>query len=514
MLGTLPALLSAATDTDIFSCGNNNQTTASAGSTVPLGGPYVPVADYAVELNTGLLVYKECVLRILIDQKRKALTSDFDNKALIQFNGGRTDPTDSTQTKPYYSEELGLELRNLSHSQRLRQLEGNSMQGLNASIRGAVKNAIGVSYTNSYLATEALKCPYTGDLQQAYNGAPDNFWTGFSALTDYPMCNVMAATRYTQTMLDNQIAYELNKETTKLNWGQGVYPVETIDAEGTRRTQTPGAVVLANGILHSQSGYEQLRNADDIGELINSLYAGVTNQIISGGMRAMTSGVNSYMQQVVTQTAGDFIQTSSNIAIGIITNALNIERSYKAIYTEITTFLSSKKTLIRTAETNCFSIIKSAICEPSTITATGCTAVGGGALSFTTTTGFSSALIASANIAGLEGAATTNLNKSISNITSMESLIQSVASNPSSANQATALTQLAALPPHTGQNVTTAQTQRDSISSTVNLSVDSAIEKWGNDLNPEVGWCNANNQTVKDRWKACWSGTPSECITP
>src|SRR6185369_9812443 len=41
---------------------------SSVGNFGPQGGPYVPVVDYTVELNTATLVYKECVLREIVDQ--------------------------------------------------------------------------------------------------------------------------------------------------------------------------------------------------------------------------------------------------------------------------------------------------------------------------------------------------------------------------------------------------------------------------------------------------------------
>lgn len=517
-------------DTDIFNCSTSGQATASAGSTGPLGGPYVPVADYAVELNTGLLVYKECVLRVVINQKRKAITSEFDRAYLTRFNGGRTDPTDPTVNTPFFSQEFGVEMRNLSHATRYKQLEGTTLQPLSNTIRTAVKNAVAARYTTGYRLEESLKCSYTdGDLQNAYNGRPANFWEAFSALTDEPMCNIYGATVYAETELDDMIAYETMKETQKLAWGQGVYPVERTDANGFRLTQTPGQIVLQNGIMHVQSGYEQEKTADDLGELINAYYAGVSNQVVTegtpgsgggaggfGGLAAITmGGANSYMQQVVNRTAGDYVQTSANTAIALLQAALAIEQQYRAVYNDILNFLDGRKTAIRGAETNCYNIVKNAVCESGTITATGCTAQdGGGALTFTNSPSFSTTAINTAGIPALETAANANRNSADSNIAVIQSLIASVTSNPTPANQTTAINQLNNLPPHTSQNVTNAQTQREGIQGTVGAAIDKAGNDWANDQNPNVGWCNVSLADVRAKWIACWSGNTSQCHTP
>ena len=65
----------------IFDCNLNGAYAMSVGSMAATGGVYVPVADATVELNTGILVYKECILREIIVRQREAATDAYQNKA-------------------------------------------------------------------------------------------------------------------------------------------------------------------------------------------------------------------------------------------------------------------------------------------------------------------------------------------------------------------------------------------------------------------------------------------------
>ncbi|HEY4488462.1 MAG TPA: hypothetical protein VJB97_03010, partial [Candidatus Paceibacterota bacterium] len=47
----------------VFGCSLNGSYSMSVGTMSAMGGAYVPVNDASVTLNTGYLVYKECILR-------------------------------------------------------------------------------------------------------------------------------------------------------------------------------------------------------------------------------------------------------------------------------------------------------------------------------------------------------------------------------------------------------------------------------------------------------------------
>src|SRR3989338_4504606 len=73
----------------IFDCNLNGAYAMSVGSMAATGGVYVPVADATVELNTGILVYKECILREIIVRQREAATAAFGKRAAIGIQTGR-----------------------------------------------------------------------------------------------------------------------------------------------------------------------------------------------------------------------------------------------------------------------------------------------------------------------------------------------------------------------------------------------------------------------------------------
>src|SRR5262245_20097661 len=64
----------------IFGCSRNAAAlSSSVGAFSATGGVYVPVADYTVELNTGTLVYQQCVLRGIVNRQAESA-----NAALVQ----------------------------------------------------------------------------------------------------------------------------------------------------------------------------------------------------------------------------------------------------------------------------------------------------------------------------------------------------------------------------------------------------------------------------------------------
>ena len=81
----------------IFSCNQNGAYAMSVGALGATGGVYVPVADASVELNTGTLVYKECILREVVDAEREAATAGFTQQATNNIQTGRNGATVAAQ---------------------------------------------------------------------------------------------------------------------------------------------------------------------------------------------------------------------------------------------------------------------------------------------------------------------------------------------------------------------------------------------------------------------------------
>src|SRR3989338_2969412 len=73
----------------IFGCLGQGARVQNVCTRAAIGGVYVPVNDAAVTLNTGFLVYKECVLRPLQNRLRESAMSALLKKQYIGIETGR-----------------------------------------------------------------------------------------------------------------------------------------------------------------------------------------------------------------------------------------------------------------------------------------------------------------------------------------------------------------------------------------------------------------------------------------
>ena len=55
----------------IFGCNQSGSYSMSVGTIAAKGGVYVPVNDASVTLNSGTIVYKECILRDVVNRQRE-----------------------------------------------------------------------------------------------------------------------------------------------------------------------------------------------------------------------------------------------------------------------------------------------------------------------------------------------------------------------------------------------------------------------------------------------------------
>jgi hypothetical protein len=509
-VGATPIVALAGPD-DIYNCNTSGQATTGAGSTRPLGGPYVPVADYAVELNTGLLVYKECVLREIVTAKRKAALAALDTEVLKQFNS-------------YPSREMGKEDVFLNDRTVNRYLRNDSLSNFNDTIEGKVKNWIGQAYNYARDPRLGFECKYTGDLNQVYSGTPSgNYWDAFDAVTDNPACSVFSASVLAYNAIEQQSAYELYKQHERLNWGQGITDVFHYDEDGFHVTDTPGAIVLANGIQSVQSGYVQAREADDIGEMTEGLYAGISNQVLTGGtlgsgsggtagstggLSAITqaiSGALSYMEQVKQSAGGSLVTQTGNFTLDLLRNAIAQETAYKKVITDTIALFTVNSTALRTQEAQCYTDIANAVCQAGTINDTSCTATAGGTLTFIKETKFSQKVIED-NFRASALATTQKLGPADTNITAITLIRDALIANPTAAQQTIAQAALNAITLHNASNESTTY---ESFRQMLPRIVENAVKKWKEDPDPVKGWCNLSETAapaVKEEWTACWSG--------
>ena len=124
----------------IFDCNIYGGAPQNIGSQTAQGSIYVPVADYTVEQNTGILVYKECILREIIDRQREAAMTAFLKKMYRGVQEGRNG-------SPLYVQNQGKELLvNVSDPTFLQVLQDGTFDNLNPSIRDTVIRAVAPNY--------------------------------------------------------------------------------------------------------------------------------------------------------------------------------------------------------------------------------------------------------------------------------------------------------------------------------------------------------------------------------
>ncbi len=524
--GLTPLVALSQSPTDVINCNRNGVTTASAGSTEPLRGPYVPVADYAVELNTGLLVLKECVLRELATSYRKASLAAVDQQTLTRFNTGNGGGG-------FPSRELGREEVKIYYETVVRNLDNNNLAKFSDAIEGRVKNGIARGFYNVRDPRNAFSCEYAdngGNLNSVYGGIPTgNFWDGYDAVSEDPACSVFSATDLGYETIAQQGQYEVFKNRERLDWGQGVYDVAHYDQYGFRVTDTPGRFVSEVALTSVLSPYVQAQQADDIGEMINGLYLGVTNQVLTasnpgtstggsnnagsaGGLAGLTqaiSGAVSYMGQVVQQTGGSFTQSSGDAVIGVIERALTIERQYNKAVTDTAALFTATNAQLRSKETQCFNSIVEAVCQNGTVSSSTCTSVSGGSLTIARSTGFSQKVF-DASIRPLTTVVVQSLNSSNGIVTALEALIAGLRINNSSVAQTAAMASLAAIRPHDAAARDGASQNLSVLSTQMATLVSNTSSGWEG----SGAWCDVASDTTKANWSSCWGGNSTACPQP
>jgi hypothetical protein len=300
------------------------------------------------------------------------------------------------------------------------------------------------------------------------------------------------------------------------------------------------------------SGYNQLQSANDMGQMVGALFAGISNQILSnsaGGIAGINQPVGnspSYLQQVVGQESQNLQSTINNAALVNLQAALQVEQSYFNIMSSIAGTLQGTVSQLRGSENECWQQVIQAVCS-GPVSANGtCTEVTGACttdpdtgvqtcptgatLHVATSTAFSQPVINS-QIASLASTTANNLQVSQQALALINQLIQNV-SGTSADSQALAVEQLNTLVAnnelHSPADLTTAQTQEQAVQNAMTTLSQNTPTLWaGTDPNnttndnipwngsvgatiqvsdPGVGWCNFKNQTTLQAWEHQWGG--------
>ena len=499
----------------IFGCNQTGSYAMSVGSLSAVGGVYVPVNDAAVTLNTGYLVYKECVLRNVINRMKESVTSAQAKQTLEAGLTGRNG-------EPMFSVNYTQERLKTSDKSMLNTLN-NLGDNINPAYRTVVKQTLAKQYIdNTRNKLTSLKCSETRDLRQVYSRDNSDIWGALSTMGESgcdPMMVVVKADEIAADQRSNAVG-DMMKQ---LDWGNGYYPNATENPDGTVTVHTPSNMVQNNITQAVQAGFEEAKAANDIGQLVGSLFSGMASQVVSSGqgfsgLNQSYGGQPSYLNQVASQSAAGLQGAAVNAALQILSSALQIEQAYYKVVNDLGNVLVQTIQQVRGQESRCWTLLIQNVCAPvatSTALAPGtCLDAQGRTLHLATSTTYSQQVI-SAQIAPLASSTAASINSSQSAIQAITQLINNVTNSSSPQAQSQALQQLDTLVAqkalHTQQDLTNVQTQSQAIQTTMSNLVQTTPQTWGdgtpNPSNPSdvnSGWCNINNQTTIQMWDQIW----------
>lgn len=512
----------------VFGCNLTGSYSMSVGAMSAVGGVYVPVNDAAVTLNTGYLVYKECVLRGIVDREREsalaAMLKQVANTTLTGRDG-----------KPTFLQNYNQERRDLDNKNALFSLQ-NRMSDLPASLKAPVTQAL----ARSYMAEAADKnpgCSYQGDYKalvtRQANDA-DFFGALLSSLD--PNCMPISVAMNKQADLYAYISDGRYQWEKQLDWGNGFYPVETTDVSNNRIVLTPG--ILNSGVVQQAvtSGWRQTENSNDIDQMIGALFAGLGTQIMSSsqGLAGLTQKIGSqpsYLNQVAAESAAGLRNSAANAAIQILSAALQVEQTYNQIVSSIASTLTGTIQQLRTTETQCWGLVVQNVCATPLTAQNTCTAKvtcttqqvtnpntgqvenqqvcpTGPTLQVATSTAFSQQIIQS-QVTPLANQTVSNIQNSNKALTLINQLVSGVTNTTSVDAQRIALVQLDQLVSqqalHNQTQLTSVQQQQAAIKDAMSTLIGDTKTAWGDSTDPNVGWCNINNPSVVQMWIQRWT---------
>lgn len=492
----------------IFGCSLQGSYSMSVGALGAVGGAYVPVNDAAVTLNTGYLVYKECVLDGVTSREKENATANLLRQGTRQFVTGR-------DGRPMFPVDLSKETLERNDAAVVRYLTTH-LQTMNPSMMSAVRQALARNYQAGTRApNKDLACPFAGDLRPISSGQSSGLQAVLLAAN--PSCNPLLAYDYlARPQMTGVIGADQSEMFTRLGWSNGIYGVEEIDENGVRRTLTPGAMVAASLQQLLGSGFEQLQSANEIDQIIGALFAAVGNQMV-GDSRGLIGLVQSsgeqpsYLDRIVSESASGLRNAAINAGLQILNAARQVEGRYLEIVRAIGNALFSAMEKLRGAERACWNIIipkvqeyaKKGGCVDDTATST-CSAF---EIKIATSTEFSQAVI-NANIAPLASTTVKNIEVSEKAVELVEMLIVDITNSSSITGQRNALQRLDTLVSqralHTQGDIPPVQEQLENVQGALATLIEDTIKAWGDSMDTNVGWCNVNNPTVIKMWADKW----------
>jgi len=501
------------------------------GTLTAIGGIYVPVNDAAVTLNTGYLVYKECVLDGVIVAIREAATAALVKSSLnyITRGGENGEPLYAKNLKNYYAKFVSERTFEL--------LKDYSAGNICAPYRQQVRVAIAREHLREIQnPTSNFSCNI-GLSNNEHQAFLKGKWQGlesFMQLGLNPQNYELGAYIEFKRTIDDDVVKTIAERTELLAHGNGIISPEQIDQVPTdgndtrlvRTILTPGFLIARQLEQVAGSGFRQLESASEVDQIINALFSGIGNQILTNirgltGLTESTRGNPPYLDQLSSEASARVRQSATNAALTALNSTLAIETSYNTIKKSIDALIDKSTNDIVSTEARCWGLIEEAveaaafecaqtITQTNTDPATGfttdqevCVLQQPVPYTVATSTQFSSAVI-NPEIKPLSDLIKEDVRNSDNAIVLIGRLINDVRNTASQTIQRIALEKLDALignrAIHTAFDVKSAQEQQPNVESTVGAIVEETIEEWGTG----GGWCNVTNNAVVQQWLNAW----------
>ncbi len=380
---------SGLTSRGIMGC--NNAGFGQVGSRTPISA-HVPVWDYAVSLNTNILVYKECVLDMVNNKFKQAAIARITKsglEAIIGIQNG--DAQFVTNVKAYFADK---------RDKRFREIFDKETQNICSPFKDKLKNRLEKDYRiSANKPYEAFSCTVDEARMEACRNGDLEGCGGLSGLLQFvsnPSNNAIYAYFKTKSYVGSQLQREEYLNKMQLDWGRGFKPKTQTESitlnDGTvvdiEKVVTPGYLIAQYASDLIGTGLRQMENADEINEIIGVLMRNIGTQVVAdqGGFSGLALGSDSYgsyLDNIIEESFGGardaFVQNaidSLNSAIKTQQDMINaLERVLQAIVTE--------KNEVRALEMVCIEKLleegerqaKEELCLSSMGTTTGCAVV-------------------------------------------------------------------------------------------------------------------------------------------
>ena len=513
----------------IFGC--NANVGESVGAMAAVGGVYVPVNDAAVTINTGILIYKMCILDPLTRKIAENATAGIGKGTILKLNQGRGGEKMFVQK---LSSELKTVAGDAAELASVTQIKNMASLGPN---RNKIVQILVKNYTEGTDGTKSLQnlaCPY-GDMtsfetNQNYTGT--SFLSDFRNSTDRRCYPIGLKDLLEAYALDN-VSLKQADQATQWDWGRGFYPVQNINGDQFT-TVTPAAYVEENGLQAIQSGFRQAENVNSIGEMTTALFAGLSQQILSdsrglAGINQSTGNQPSYLNQLTAETGAGVKQSANNTALTVLAHASSVEAQYLSIMNAIAAVTTTTISQLRNAERQCCVLLipeVKAFAATQTCTTSGGTGgpsagafgagnasaptqtcTGGFQIQPATSTAFSQAVI-NAQIVPLAQDIINDINLSTQAVQRIDQLIAGVttvtsldAQNLAKAQLDTLLTQHLL---HKQSDLIPAAQRLASVKENMSTLVTNTVQAWADSTDPTIGWCNYKNPATLAYWANLW----------